>query len=134
LMRNHWHFVLWPRTDDDVSTFFHELSTAHAGHRRRATNTVGYGHVYQDRFKAFPIFTESYYFTAMRYVEGNAYRAKLVTSACEWRWSSLNERCGNARGLLDDGPLDLPPDWKVSVDASIPEHLLREIRRYAAKY
>ena len=53
---------------------------------------VGHGHVYQGRFKSFPISTDGYFHQAVRYVERNALRAKLVKRAEEWRWSSLWRR------------------------------------------
>lgn len=134
LMRNHWHFVVWPKTDDDVTTFFHALTTAHAKLWRRQTRTVGCGHVYQDRYKAFPIFTERYYFTAMSYVEGNPYRAHLVDSARKWRWSSLQERAGYERGILDEGPIELPANWIESVDVMLPDQVLRDLRKRSRKY
>ena len=134
LMRNHWHFIVWPRTDDDVTTFFGELTTAHAMRRRRLTRTVGYGHVYQDRYKAFQVNTDSYYYTAMSYVEGNAYRAHLVERAEKWRWSSLFERNGNARGILDRGPFLLPCDWNDQVDQPLPGTIIEEIRLRVRKH
>lgn len=134
LMRNHWHFILWPRTDDDITIFFHELTTAHAKLWRRQTRTSGTGHVYQDRYKAFPIFTEAYFFTVMRYVEGNAYRARLVDSARKWRWSSLQERLGYDRGILDEGPAELPGNWVESVDTTLPEQALRQLRKRSRRY
>jgi putative transposase len=133
-MRNHWHFIVWPKTDDDVSTFFHELTTAHAKLWRRLTRTVGRGHVYQDRYKAFPIHTEAYFLTAMRYVEGNAFRARLVDSARHWRWSSLQERTGYDRGILDESPVELPANWIESVDTALPDQVLRNLRKRSRKY
>ena len=50
---------------------------------------VGRGHVYQARFKSFPVETNDYFYHVARYVERNALRANLVSSAEEWRWSSL---------------------------------------------
>ena len=48
IMSNHWHFVFWVEVEWDVSAFLHRLATTHAARWRRATNTVGEGHVYQD--------------------------------------------------------------------------------------
>ena len=48
LMPNHFHLVLWPREDGDLSTFMQWLLTSHVRrhHRRYATD----GHVWQGRF------------------------------------------------------------------------------------
>ena len=53
LMPNHWHLVLWPEREDDLAWFMQKLTITHvrrwAEHRRR----VGYGGVYQGRYKSF---------------------------------------------------------------------------------
>ena len=75
LMPNHWHFVLWPERDGDLAAFMQQLTTKHVRrwqlHRRR----VGYGHVYQSRYKSFPVEEEEYFYQLVRYVERNALRA-----------------------------------------------------------
>ena len=38
----------------------------------------GMGHVYQGRYKSFPVQDDFHYLTVCRYVERNALRAKLV--------------------------------------------------------
>ena len=134
LMRNHWHFVVWPRTDDDVETFFFELTSEHAKRRRYRTRTVGYGHVYQDRYKAFVIWSERYYFTALSYVEGNPLRAHLVASCKDWQWSSVQERLGLDRGIVDEGPVELPGDWIARLDEPLPDSAVMDIRKRARKH
>lgn len=64
----------------------------------------------------------------MSYVEGNALRSGLVKSAEEWRWSSIYERMGHRRELLDDGPFAMPDDWVKVVNKSLPERTIEEIR------
>src|SRR6266404_3690294 len=53
LMGNHWHLVVWPSRDGQLSRFFKWLSLTHAVRWRVSHRTVGYGHLYQGRFKAF---------------------------------------------------------------------------------
>jgi putative transposase len=36
LMPNHWHFVLWPVLDDELSVFMHQLTTTHVRRWHRA--------------------------------------------------------------------------------------------------
>lgn len=129
LMRNHWHFVVWPELAGQVESYFHLLTTTHAIRRRRITCTVGHGHIYQDRYHASGIWTERYYINVMRYVEANPLRANLVSAAEKWRWSSLYERLGRARGILDDGPLPLPVDWVEIVNAVQHQDVVEEIRK-----
>ena len=134
VMRNHWHLVLWPSADGQVEQFQHRLTTTHAMRWRRRHGTIGQGHVYQDRYRAFGIWTERYYFNVVRYVEGNALRAGLVKSAAEWQWSSLHERMGHDRGIVDEGPAPLPNDWLTVVDSSLPQETLDEIRSSLKKW
>ena len=41
---------------------------------------VGYGHVYQSRYKSFPVESDEYFYQVVRYTERNALRAKLVSN------------------------------------------------------
>jgi putative transposase len=42
---------------------------------------TGYGHLYQGRYKSFPVQTEDYFYRVIGYVERNALRANLVERA-----------------------------------------------------
>ena len=53
LMPNHFHLVAWPVGDEDLSACMHWLLTTHA--RRYQKHHRSTGHVWQGRFKAFPI-------------------------------------------------------------------------------
>jgi putative transposase len=129
LIENHFHFVVWPETEHAIELFMHRLSTTHAVRRRRVTGTVGHGHIYQGRYRGFIIDSESYYYRALRYVEANPLRAKLVRTAKDWPWSSLTERLGRDRGILDEGPLALPDNWAELVDEPLPQEFLDDIRK-----
>src|ERR1700761_9121464 len=52
IMPNHWHLVLSPRAEGDMAKFMHWLTTVHAQRWRRSKNSVGLGHVYQDRYRS----------------------------------------------------------------------------------
>ena len=52
---NHWHFVLWPEADGQLSAFLGRLTNTHTQRWQRAKQKVGYGHLYQGRFKSFPV-------------------------------------------------------------------------------
>ncbi len=126
LMPNHFHLVLWPHHDGDLSRWMQWLLTAHV--RRYHRHYGGSGHVWQGRFKAFPIQADEHYLTALRYVERNALRAKLVRSAENWRWSSLYQRLPLAESILADGPLSLPTDWLTLVNQPQTEAELVALR------
>ncbi len=97
--------------------------------------SVGRGHLYQGRFKAFPIQEDDHFLIACRhfliacrhlliacrhlliacrYVERNALTAGAVERAEDWRWGSLwARRQGDEplRPLLSEWPVDRPKGW-----------------------
>ena len=132
LMPNHWHFVLWPLKDGDLSTFMHWLTLTHVQRWHAYHNTAGLGHLYQGRFKSFPVESDDHFFTVCRYVERNALRASLADRAEHWRWGSLHRRLSNdpeATKLLADGPLPFPQDWVDEVNRPQTQPELDAIRR-----
>jgi len=92
LMPNHWHMVLWPERDGELSAFCRWLAHTHSMRWHAHYHTAGTGHIYQGRFKAFAVADDDHLCTVCRYVERNPVRANLVLSADQWRWSSLWRR------------------------------------------
>ena len=114
IMPNHWHLILWPRRDGELSRFMSWLTMTHAARYRTSHHNVGYGPVYQGRFKSFVIERDDHLLVAGRYVERNPLRAKLVERSQDWRWGSLWVRTRGTpeqKQLLHDWPMDLPRDW-----------------------
>jgi putative transposase len=89
LMGTHWHLIVRPKEDGDLTAFIRWLTHTHAMRWRVSHRTVGYGHLYQGRFKSFPVEQDEHFLTVCRYVERNALAAGLVKQADQWRWSSL---------------------------------------------
>lgn len=129
IMSNHWHLLLWPYNDGDLSTFIHWITMTHSQRWHSIHNTSGTGHLYQGRFKSFPVQNESYYLTTLRYIESNPLRAGLVKSSLDWTWSSLAIRKGIAKGgiTISAGPVELPDDWFGLVDILPGERDLKKI-------
>jgi len=131
LMSNHWHLLLWPYDDGDLSTFMHWVTMTHTQRWHAMHNSVGTGHLYQGRFKSFPVQSESYYLTVLRYIESNPFRAGLVKSSSDWIWSSLAMRRGVAKDgvAISDGPVELPDNWAGWVDVLPWENDLGKIEQ-----
>jgi len=127
LMPNHFHLVLWPREDGELSTFMQWLLTSHV--RRHHSRYETSGHVWQGRFKAFPIQSDEHLLTVLRYVERNPLRAGLVERAEDWPWSSLIWRQAGGPVRLDEGPTELPQSWVQRVNAAESEEDLKALRR-----
>jgi putative transposase len=132
LMPNHWHLVIWPRGDKDLSNYMHWLSVTHTQRWHLAHGTAGTGPVYQGRFKSFPVESDTHFFQVCRYVERNALRAKLVSRAELWRWSSLwqhtQEQCDVE---LHTWPLPRPSEWLEYVNRAETEAELLSLRQAA---
>jgi putative transposase len=85
------------------------------------------GHVWQGRFRAFPIQEDDHLLTVLRYVERNALRANLVACAEHWRWCSATP--GSSESLmLDPGPVVRPANWLQYVNRPQTEAELERLR------
>ncbi len=93
LMSNHVHLIAVPHAPEALS---HALKQAHGRYasywNARQCST---GHVWQGRFYSCPL-DEPHLWEALRYVELNPVRAKMVETADAWRWSSAAAHCGLA--------------------------------------
>jgi putative transposase len=138
LMGNHWHFVVWPRQrrHEQVSEFFRWLSVTHSQRWHSHHGTSGMGHVYQGRFKSFPIAADEHLVAVLRYVERNPVRAGLVDRAEQWRWGSLYRRVSGTPedcALLTEPPVPLGRQWCDYVNEAQTEAELEAIRRCVAR-
>jgi putative transposase len=113
LMPNHFHLLLWPRRDGDLSDYMMWLTTAHV--RRYHQHYHSSGHVWQGRFRAFPIQQDEHLLTVHRYVERNPVRADLVRRAEDWRWSSAAP-AREGLPLRTAGPVNHLADWLAYVN------------------
>ena len=130
ILPNHWHLVVWPRHDGELSTYAQWLTVTHVRRWHAHHHTEGTGPVYQGRFKSFPVQEDDHFLALCRYVERNALRAKLVRRAELWRWSSLWHRC-QATGVpwLYDWPVPVPARWLQRVNKPETENELAALRR-----
>ena len=136
VMPNHFHLVLWPHADGELSHFMRWLTMTHTQRWHAHRKSAGSGHLYQGRFKSFPIQGDGHFLTVCRYVERNALRAGLVPRAERWRWGSLERRSPlnpNHGPELSPWPIAPPEDWTERVNAPLSpaeeEALRRVIRR-----
>jgi putative transposase len=114
MMSNHWHMVLWPEQDGELTGFLRWLTLTHAQRWKHAHDAVGHGHLYQGRFKSFPVQDDGHLLAVLRYVERNPLRADLVKRAEAWRWGSCHARQHRGHALaplLSDWPIDRPRRW-----------------------
>lgn len=95
LMPNHVHFVLVPGTIDGLTR---ALARAHQRYSWALNRRHGWqGYLWQRRFYSCPM-DEAHAIAAVRYVELNPQRARLVAAPGDWPWSSAR---GRISGLGD---------------------------------
>lgn len=114
IMPNHWHFAISPRRGEDLSMFMRWLTHTHTQRYNSHYNLIGRGHVYQGRFKSFPVSNDDYFLKLSRYIERNPLRAKLVIRAEDWRWSSLwirEKGTKEQKQLLSKWPLEYDENY-----------------------
>jgi putative transposase len=100
LMPNHVHLILVPEAADSLRACLSKVHRAYAGHihaRERRT-----GHFWQGRFGCVAM-DEAHLLAAIPYVARNPVRARLVTRAQDWAWSSVHRASRSARGGWADG-------------------------------
>ena len=130
VMPNHWHLVLWPTTDDGLSSLMHWLTARHAQLWRDWRGSRGRGAVYQGRFKAIAVQSDGHLLRLCRYVERNPLRARLVARAQDWPWSSASVSAqAPDRPALSKWPVQKPADWASYVNDAEFDPWLAEIRR-----
>ena len=114
LMPNHWHLVVRPKTDDALGRWLGWVGVTHVRRHHEHYHTRGDGHLYQGRFKSFPVAEDEYFLALCRYVEANALRTGLVARAEDWQWSSLWRRAhGSAELPLSPWPVERSRNWAL---------------------
>jgi len=130
VLSTHWHLVLWPQEDGELSRFTGWLTLTHTQRWHAHRHSIGSGHVHQGRFKSFPVQDDDHFYTVCRYVERNALRANLVRRAEDWRWGSLHRwQQGSAKDLLAAWPLRRLANWVQEVNVPHSEAELSALRR-----
>jgi len=104
----------------------------HATRWSRARGRVGEGHIYQRRYKSFPIEADEHFYHVARYGERNPLRANLVARLDDWPWGSYWIRghgTAEQRALLSGWPVPFPRTWQSYVTEPATEAELAALRR-----
>ena len=120
LMGNHWHLLLRPRTGKALSRLMAWLTVTHARRHHQHYPNPGSGHLYQGRFKSFPVQSDEHFLIVARYIHANPVRAGLVRRAQDWRWSDVT-----GRRPIDVAqpawPVERPRNWLQRVNEPLSE-------------
>lgn len=109
LMTNHIHLVVVPENESSLQQALKPLHMRYAQRINRQKNQKG--HLWQGRYFSSPL-DDPYMWAAIRYVERNPVRARIVRKAERYPWSSAACHCG----LSDDIVLSDKTKWKRLTD------------------
>lgn len=131
LMPNHWHLVVRPRTASALGRWMGWVGVTHVRRYHEHYHSRGGGHLYQGRFKSFPVAADEYFLALCRYVEANAVRAGLVERGEDWQWCGLWRRSQPPREdalPLCDWPVPRPRHWLALVNRGLDDEQTQQIR------
>ncbi len=132
IMPNHWHLVLYPKSDGDLSMFVNWLTLTHTQRWHATHHTIGYGHLYQGRYKSFLCEKDAHFIQLVRYVERNPLRANLTKKAENWQWGSAWRRTNGTakqKKLLDEWPVPMPRGYTSLLNEPQSEEEVEAMRR-----
>ncbi len=129
LMPNHVHLILVPRAADGLRR---ALAEAHRRYTNRINRRQGWqGHLWQERFHSFPM-DDEHLVEAVRYLELNPVRARMVTTPEAWRWSSAAAHVrGQADALVASArapPLDRVGTWSEFLGQGLADETAEQLR------
>ena len=135
LMPNHWHMVLRPTEDGGMGRFLRWVTATHTLRYHAHYHTSGEGHVYQARFKSFPVENNGHFLVLCRYTERNPLRAGMVKRAEDWKYGSLWEWLQKPREsqLLSPWPIPRTTNWIERVNQTLTEKELAAVRTCVAR-
>ena len=114
LMTNHIHLLLTPVHPESVGQLFQGVGRNYVSYINKTYQRRG--SLWEGRYKASLIQTETYFLTCMRYVEMNPVRAKIVDHPAQYRWSSY---AANALGISN--AIIKPHEIYLRLGASLKE-------------
>src|ERR1700721_29868 len=70
LMSNHWHLLLKPKSTGGLADLMRWVGVTHVRRHHEHYHSRGGGHLYQGRYKSFPIQDDAHFLTVCQYIEG----------------------------------------------------------------
>jgi len=131
LMNNHVHFICVPQKNDSLSKTFNTLHMRYSQYFNRKKGSTG--HLWQGRFFSC-ILDERHLHSAVRYIENNPVRAKIVKRAEEYRWSSARGHIEKGSDSLLSGGCHLEEEikeWEVYLCEKEDNLIVESIRKNA---
>ena len=127
LMTNHVHFLAAPLRRDSLAMTFKYTNMRYSSYFNKKNRRSG--HLWQGRFYSCPLHHD-HALEALRYVERNPVRAKMVQFPWEYEWSSAREHVGfiEETGISGEGEgNDLSSQASVTSCRNIPLCSLKDL-------
>ena len=129
LMPNHVHLLVTPRETQSCAQMMKCLGQLYTQHINKAADRTG--SLWEGRFRSCPVSSERYALACYRYIELNPVRARMVTHARDYRWSSYR---ANAEGRREPWIEPHPAypgmsDYRSLFDSGLEESFLDDIRK-----
>jgi putative transposase len=132
LMPNHFHLIAVGRQDASISKFMQGLNGQYAQSLNYRLDR--HGRFWQDRYFSC-ILDTTHLINALRYVELNPVRSKIVPTAANYHWSSARVHCGSVMSSPEWLNLDAfeslygDMDWKMALARGQSREELSEVRQ-----
>lgn len=91
-MTNHLHALI-QIGKRPLGKLMPRIATQYSRHRHRVLSTTG--HLFERRYKAWLVEADVYFVTLLQYIHLNPVRARMVTKANDYEWSSHHAYLGN---------------------------------------
>lgn len=128
-MNNHVHFVCVPTKEYSLAKTFNTLHMRYSQYINRKKGAKG--HLWQGRFFSCSL-DEIHLYAAVRYIENNPVRAKIVKAPDDYKWSSTKGHINKEADPILTGDCHLETeikDWRGYLIEKEDERLLDDIRK-----
>ena len=93
IMNNHAHFLIYVEDINDLGDFMKRVNQSYVRMYNRKENRCGV--LFRNRFKTEPIYDRKYLINCIKYIHDNPVKAKIVTKAEYYPYSSYKDYINN---------------------------------------
>lgn len=88
IMNNHAHFLIFSKTNEELSKFMQKVNTSYSKYYNKVTKRVGY--VFRDRYYSQDILSHKQLYNCLKYIHNNPVKAG-ISRIENYKYSSYNE-------------------------------------------
>ncbi|MHC4455093.1 MAG: transposase, partial [Planctomycetota bacterium] len=128
LMTNHIHYIAVPENQNSLAMTFNQTHMRYSQYTNKRHGRRG--HLWQGRFYSC-LLDDNHLYAAVRYVERNPVRARIVSRSEEYEWSSAHAHVFNENDQLlsECCPLiEMIDDWSLYLSETDDEEWMEKFR------